>query len=80
MSNPSLTFTLWPFTHFIQYYACRWSFVNVTIPFCFSVSKVADDFYEMLTDETKNGEALMITGKERIYIPFPQMSTFFESG
>ncbi|XP_008330654.1 15-hydroxyprostaglandin dehydrogenase [NAD(+)] [Cynoglossus semilaevis] len=44
------------------------------------VSKVADDFYEMLTDETKNGEALMITGKERIYIPFPQMSTFFESG
>ncbi|XP_056141179.1 15-hydroxyprostaglandin dehydrogenase [NAD(+)] [Lampris incognitus] len=38
-----------------------------------SVSEVAKSFLQLVTDETKNGEALMIHGKGSQYVSFPSL-------
>lgn len=38
---------------------------------CFSVSEVAECFLELATDETKNGEALLLLPKTKQYVTFP---------
>ncbi|KAM7398373.1 hypothetical protein PAMA_006329 [Pampus argenteus] len=39
-----------------------------------SVSEVAESFLELVTDETKNGEALVIFKKSKTYVTFPTLS------
>ncbi len=39
----------------------------------FSVSEVAEAVLEMVTDETKNGEALMVNPQGKKYMTFPSL-------
>lgn len=48
-------------------------FSDVTVPFRFSVSEVAESLLELVTDETKNGEALMVFPKGKKYMTFPSL-------
>lgn len=38
-----------------------------------SVSEVAESVLDMVTDETKNGEAFLVTPKIKQYVPFPSL-------
>lgn len=39
---------------------------------CSSVSQVAEAFLQLVMDETKNGEALMVTSAGKNYMTFPE--------
>lgn len=49
------------------------SFIEVgpTFLFFFSVDKVAEYFLELVTDETKNGDALLVSPNVKQYMNFP---------
>lgn len=50
-------------------------YIGVTAPlFIFSVSEVAQHILELVTDETKNGEALLVTPAGKQYITFPSVA------
>lgn len=40
---------------------------------CFSVTQVAESFLQLVTDETKNGEALMVLPAATCYMEFPTL-------
>lgn len=39
----------------------------------FSVAQVAESFLELVTDETKNGEALLVHANGTLYMEFPDL-------
>lgn len=45
--------------------------IEVTVPSYFSVTEVAESFLELVTDETKNGEALLVFPQGNNYVTFP---------
>lgn len=50
-------------------------FIEVTVPFDFSVSEVAESLLELVTDETKNGEAFLVFPQGKKYVTFPSFSS-----
>lgn len=46
----------------------------ITVSFCFSPSDVAKCLLELVTDETKNGEALIVKYNLKKYKIFPSLS------